>query len=818
MKKLSFILVAIMALLIGVLPSCAGTSDVPHPFRGVNTAGSEMDWGLPGTPNKANTDNPTSGADFLFISNQDIDYLVSKKVGFIRLVISWEGLQPVLNQPLSTGIYNQTLQARVAYATSKGMNVLIEPHGGSDGNFNRWKGNLVGTTAVPNSAFADFWTRMAVQFKSNPKVMYGLMNEPHDMSTMQWFGSAQAAINGIRSTGSTQMIFVPGNGWSGAASWSQNWYDTASTKVSNANGFLTLVDPAKNLVASVHLYLDQNAGGGATDIVSPTIGVERLSGVVAWAKTNGVKVHMSEIGASYWVDPDKKTTVNTAAAPALKNLFDYIQANNTVVIGWSWWAYGPPQWWGNNKLTLCPTSNYTVDDPKMAWISPWLVQPAPVFPSPDASVPPPVDAAPPVVSPSFPTKPMTVTKDTVFTTTSPAPTATDPTFKQTNWAFVPKTYDSTHNTPTQLFVWLHGCGGQSQWDAHMVSFMPDQKWISLAPGGREGACWSGEATDGAKVLAAIADMKTRFNIDPYRIVIGGYSSGGDIGYPLLFKNAKLFAGGLFENTGPSTTAMTLATTATWKVNIAHLHHTGDTTYPIAALRTKMTTLKSSGFPVVLIEKPGTHYDKDNGATGTQYDLRTFLLPHLNNGWVAPGGVVVPPPPAACVYTYSEWGVCQSNNTQTRTVTGSTPVPCTASTQVLSQACTFVPPPVEAGPDTSVPDAAPLLPLKQTVRITYNWGTGYCEEIDIVNKNLKGSLTWSSFQLNLRGGVIRDKNDAGPPWDTWNGNFPAKTGVITITPATWNKTVLPNTKATVGYCADFGPQKWTGTIVVGSLKP
>lgn len=797
-----------MALLIAVLPSCAGTSDVPHPFRGVNTAGSEMDWGPPGTPNKANTDNPTSGADFLFISNQDIDYLVSKKVGFIRLVISWEGLQPVLNQPLSTGVYNQTLQARVAYATSKGMNVLLEPHGGSDVNFNKWKGNLVGSAAVPHSAFADFWTRMAVQFKNNPRVMYGLMNEPHDMSTIQWFTSAQSAITGIRSTGSNQMIFVPGNGWSGASTWTQNWYDTATIKVSNANAFLSLRDPANNLVASVHLYLDANAGGGAPDIVSPTIGVERLSGVVAWAKTNGIRVHMSEIGAMYWMDTNK-TILNTAAQPALKNLFDYIQANNTVVIGWSWWAYGPPVWWATNRLYIGPPMvsgqpDYTKDDPKMAWIAPYLVQPAPA--PVDASVPdtyvPPVDAAPPIASPSFPSNPMTVTKDTVFTTVSGG---------ITNWAFVPKTYDSTHNTPTQLFVWLHGCGGQSQWDAHMVSFMPDQKWISLAPGGREGACWAGEATDGAKVLAAIADIKTRFNIDPYRVVLGGYSSGGDIGYPLLFKNAKMFAGGLFENTGPNTAAMTAATTATWKVNITHLHHTGDTTYPIAGIRTKMTTLKNAGFPVILLEKAGTHYDKDNGAFGTQYDLRTFLLPYLNNGWVAPGATT--PPPAACVYTYSAWGACQSNGTQTRTVTGSTPVPCTASTQVLSQACTYVPPPVEAGVDSGT-----VLPLKQNVRITYNWGSGYCEEIDIVNKNLTGSLTWSSFQLNLRDGKIRDQDNKGPPWDTWNGGFPARTGVITITPATWNKTVLPNSKATVGYCADFGPMKWTGTLVIGSLKP
>ncbi len=50
---------------------------------------------------------------------------------------------------------------------------------------------------------------------------------------------------------------------------------------------------------------------------------------------------------------------------------------------------------------------------------------------------------------------------------------------------------------------------------------------------------------------------------------------------------------------------------------------------------------------------------------------------------------VPPTPSACTYNYSAWGACQSNNTQTRTATSS-PAGCTG-TPVLSQACTYVAP-------------------------------------------------------------------------------------------------------------------------------
>lgn len=250
-----------------------------------------------------------------------------------------------------------------------------------------------------------------------------------------------------------------------------------------------------------------------------------------------------------------------------------------------------------------------------------------------------------VSSPTKPTSPVAFQKEVVLTTNSGT----------TNWVYVPSTYDVTHETPTKLFVWLHGCGGRAQYDVYNVSPGGTQNWISLAVGGREGSCWSNAATDGQKVLSAITDLKTHFNINPQQVYLGGYSSGGDIGYVLAFKNANLFAGLLFENTGPSAEAMTLAQSVTKKMPIAHLSHVSDTTYPIATIRTKMTTLKSLGFAVTLLERPGTHWDNDTATSGTVYDLRKLLLPYLSNGFV-----VAPPPPPPVILNVSvvktyEWG-------------------------------------------------------------------------------------------------------------------------------------------------------------------
>jgi dienelactone hydrolase len=212
------------------------------------------------------------------------------------------------------------------------------------------------------------------------------------------------------------------------------------------------------------------------------------------------------------------------------------------------------------------------------------------------------------------------------------------------WVYVPNSYDATHATPTTLFVWLHGCGGESSGDIYTVSPGGAQDWISIAVGGREGGCWDPNS-DQAKVLAAIADMKTHFNVNPRRVILGGYSSGGDLAYRLAFYNAGLFAGILVENTSPfrdtgSSRAASLAA-ASWKFNVVHLAHLQDTTYPIAGVREETDAMAAAGFPLTRLEVDGGHYDEpgaiENGhaVPGTNADLATYLLPHIDDGWLSP---------------------------------------------------------------------------------------------------------------------------------------------------------------------------------------
>ncbi len=240
-----------------------------------------------------------------------------------------------------------------------------------------------------------------------------------------------------------------------------------------------------------------------------------------------------------------------------------------------------------------------------------------------------------VTASTVPTKPITFTKDKPFTLESGT----------TNYVYVPAAYDSTHKTPITLWVWLHGCGGYSSGDVWTVSpGGSKQTWITLAPGGAEGGCWD-MSKDPARVLTALADLKTHFNIKPKGVILGGYSSGGDLTYKIAFYNAGLFAGALVENTSPfrdtgSSQAASLAA-ASWKFNVVHLAHLQDTTYGIAGVRKETDAVIAAGFPLKRIEVDGGHWDDagaiENGhaVPGTAADIATYLFPLMSAGWSAP---------------------------------------------------------------------------------------------------------------------------------------------------------------------------------------
>lgn len=283
-------------------------------FAGVNLAGAEFGK-VPGR----------YGHDYIYPQRANIDYYANLGFNVIRVPFLWERLQPALNAPLDADELGR-LEAVISRAAEKGQSVILDPHNYARRRIpdDNWKSRpFIGTNAVPTDAFADFWRRLAERFKNNPRIIFGLMNEPAGIAIPPWFAAAQAAVSSIRETGAQNLILVPGIDFTGAHSW-----------LSSGNVAMGRIeDPTTNIAFEVHQYLDRDSSGTTPDAVSPTIGSQRIRAFQNWARDNGAKGFLGEFGASD----------NEQSLAALRDLCQTLEDNADVWIGWTAWAGG--SWW-----------------------------------------------------------------------------------------------------------------------------------------------------------------------------------------------------------------------------------------------------------------------------------------------------------------------------------------------------------------------------------------------------------------------------------------------------------------------------------------
>jgi endoglucanase len=301
-------------------------------YTGVNLAGAEFgDNNLPGIHNQ----------HYTYPTPPEVDYFVEKGMNIFRLPFKWERLQQT-----KLGNLNQSELARIEsfvnYAAAKKAYTILDPH-----NYARYYGDIIGSDRLPVSFFEDFWRKLSMHFKDNPFVIFGLMNEPHDMSTELWLADANAAISAIRSTGAVNLILVPGNAYTGAHSWNANWYGTP-----NGIAMRNIVDPGNNYAFEVHQYLDDNSSGTSASCVSSTIGSSRLKDFTGWLRKYGKRGFLGEFGIS----------VNEDCQTALEDMLSYVDENKDVWLGWSYWAAGP--WWGDYMFSIEPKDGE--DRPQMS--------------------------------------------------------------------------------------------------------------------------------------------------------------------------------------------------------------------------------------------------------------------------------------------------------------------------------------------------------------------------------------------------------------------------------------------------------------------
>jgi endoglucanase len=190
-----------------------------------------------------------------------------------------------LGGPLDTtnfGKYDRVIQACLA----SGAHCMIDIH-----NFARWNGGIIGQGGPTDDQFVSLWTQLAAKYAANDRIVFELMNEPHDLDINIWVQTCQKVITAIRNAGAkSQMILLPGTN-----------FDSAATLVSSgsAAGLMALTNPdgsTTNLLLDIHKYLDVDNSGTHAECV--TDNVAAFATVADFLRQNGRKGLVSETGAS----------------------------------------------------------------------------------------------------------------------------------------------------------------------------------------------------------------------------------------------------------------------------------------------------------------------------------------------------------------------------------------------------------------------------------------------------------------------------------------------------------------------------------------
>ncbi|KAI1484361.1 glycoside hydrolase superfamily [Biscogniauxia mediterranea] len=302
-------ILALLGLGLGSLPLALAKVQ----FLGVAIAGGDFGCQIDGSCPTGSVQLPLDNGP-----NQMQHFVKNDGINLLRLPTSWQFL---VNNNLGGDLdatnlakYDQLMQACLA----TGAHCMIDVH-----NFARYDGKIIGQGGPTDAQFAALWSALATKYASEDRVVFELMNEPHDLDIDIWAQTCQAAVTAIRNAGATsQMILLPGSNFDSAATLVSGGSAAALMKVTNPDG------STDGLLLDIHKYLDIDNSG--THAACTTDNTEAFGAVAQFLRQNGRKGLVSETGAS----SDASCFTSFCTQNAL------INANADVFVGLVGWAAG----------------------------------------------------------------------------------------------------------------------------------------------------------------------------------------------------------------------------------------------------------------------------------------------------------------------------------------------------------------------------------------------------------------------------------------------------------------------------------------------
>ncbi|KAI0855664.1 endoglucanase 2 [Xylaria cubensis] len=282
-------------------------------FLGVAVAGGEFGCQIDGTCPPESAQLPLSDGP-----SQINHFVKDDGMNVLRIPTSWQFLvNNKVGGDLDTSNlaeYDQLVQS----CLDTGAYCMVDIH-----NFARWNGEIIGQGGPTDEQFASFWGQLAGKYATNDKIIFELMNEPHDLDVSTWAQTCQKAVTAIRKAGATsQMILLPGTN-----------FDSAATLVSSgsANALLAITNPdgsTDKLLLDIHKYLDEDNSG--THAPCTTNNIDAFTTIAQYLRSKGRKAFVSETGAS--------SDVSCMTAFCAQNSF--INTNSDVFTGLVAWGAG----------------------------------------------------------------------------------------------------------------------------------------------------------------------------------------------------------------------------------------------------------------------------------------------------------------------------------------------------------------------------------------------------------------------------------------------------------------------------------------------
>jgi len=304
-------------------------------YAGVNIAGFDFGCSTDGSCNTASALPPLGGNAPDGIGQMK-HFVQDRGLNIFRLPVGWQYITNN-NGDYSTldgnnaGKYDQLVQG----CLQTGAKCIIDIH-----NYARYNGKIIDqTSGAPTAAqFAKLWTNIATKYRGNSNVIFGVMNEPHDLDINHWGQTVQTVVTAIRkATGNNNnLILLPGTAYTAGTQYINDGSFDALSKVTNADGSKT------NLIFDIHNYLDSDNSGTHTNCV--TNNVQGLTPLQQRLASTGRQAILSETGGG----PNDSSCFTNVCAE-----LNFLNQNSGQFIGYTGWSAGSFD--STYELTLTPT-------------------------------------------------------------------------------------------------------------------------------------------------------------------------------------------------------------------------------------------------------------------------------------------------------------------------------------------------------------------------------------------------------------------------------------------------------------------------------